>query len=308
VTGTSVVTVLHNSADDLAACLDAVPAEMELVVVDNGSSDGGAEIARAARPDAKVILSAENRGFGAGCNRGAREGAGEVMIFLNPDTRALPGALERLAAAAAAEPDSIFGPALQDARGRPRVNARRRSHVWHEVAELLPAARRWRPAGLSRDRPAGHRVYSDGGSVDYLQGACLAVARRTLEAVGGFDETFFIYSEEEDLCERIARRGGRCVYDPLACVRHIGETSSSKTGDFATFHLYRSRVMLYRKRGERSGRASAALLALAVRLTALWDAVPLGRAARGAAWRRAALAGLRSGLRADVRPPEPWCA
>lgn len=296
---TSVVLVLHNSADGLDACLRSLPANVEVVVVDNASTDGGLAVVVAARPDARIVLTGTNRGFGAGCNRGAREATGDVVIFLNPDTLVHSSALETLAAAVRAQPASIFGPALLDDDGALRVNVRRRSHPWHEVSELLPAARRWVPAALSRDVPADAAVYRQGGAVDYLQGACLAISRATFLAVGGFDEAFFLYGEEEDLCDRVRAAGGACLYLPCAEVAHQGETSSAKTGTFATFQLYRSRVLLYRKRAQARGLAASVVIAASVRATAA--VAVLGRGAgHDEGWRRAALAGLRDGRTASL--------
>src|SRR5215208_2023709 len=107
---TSVVVVLHNSADGLEPCLESLPREVELVVVDNASTDAGPEIARRSRPDATVLALGENVGFGAGCNVGARAASRDVLVFLNPDTVVVEGALEKLGVAVLGDPACVVGP------------------------------------------------------------------------------------------------------------------------------------------------------------------------------------------------------
>jgi N-acetylglucosaminyl-diphospho-decaprenol L-rhamnosyltransferase len=270
----SVVTVIHNSADVLADMIGAVPAQLELVVVDNASKDGGANIARGLRGDVKVVEMGGNRGFGAGCNAGARNARGEVLVFLNPDCRPAPGSLELLVAHALADPQSIFGPAMLHADGTLRHNLRRRSEPIHEVLERLPSAARWIPVRLRRDLPPDDPRYREGGNVDYLQGACLALTRACFVAAGGFDEDFFLYSEEESLCDAVCANGGRCIYLPEARVDHAGSTTTEKVPTFAIRHAFRSRAVFYRKRyGEVKGQLSIASIAASVCLS--WLLTPL---------------------------------
>ncbi|MGO9954521.1 MAG: glycosyltransferase family 2 protein, partial [Solirubrobacteraceae bacterium] len=159
---------------------------------------------------------------------------------------------------------AIFGPALLHEDGSVRQNLRRRSVPWHEILELLPASRRWVPRGLRRDLAASDPRYRDGGEVDYLQGACLAIDRERFLAIGGFDEDFFLYSEEEALCEAVIGAGGRCVYMPAVEVAHVGATSTVAVRRFALRHSYRSKAILYRKRyGELQGQLFVLAIALA---------------------------------------------
>jgi GT2 family glycosyltransferase len=267
--------VIHNSADVLPDMIWAVPAQIELVIADNASVDGGADLAQRLRRDVTVVAMGANRGFGAGCNAAARHAHGEVLIFLNPDCRPAPGSLELLVARALADPRSIFGPAMLHADGTLRHNLRRRSKPIHEVLEELPSSARWTPVRLRRDLPRDDPRYREGGEVDYLQGACLAVTRACFDAAGGFDEDFFLYSEEESLCEAVRATGGRCVYLPEARVRHAGATSTEKVSTFAIHHAFRSRALFYRKRyGEVAGQLAIAAIGASVLLG--WLATPLG--------------------------------
>jgi GT2 family glycosyltransferase len=299
VTPVSVVIVLHDSADSIADCLASIPSRAELVVVDNASTDGGASLVKQLRPEARVVELEENRGFGAGCNAGARVAEGGVVVFLNPDATLEPGALERLEATVRRRPLDIVGPAIFGVGGELRAVCRRRSLPLYEIAELLPLAHRWLPSRLRRDLPREAPVYRSGGEVAYLQGACLGMRRSRFLDVGGFDERFFLYSEEEDLCDRMRAAGSRCIYEPRAAVRHRWGTSTAKTGLSATFHLYRSRVLLYRKRYGSTGGTTAGV-AIAVALlthSLLW---PIARALGSAdprepRWSLAALRGVLGG-------------
>lgn len=297
----SVITVMHNSGDVVGEMIAALPPALELVVVDNASADDGPALVRRMRPGATLVTLTENFGFGRGCNEGARRSSGEVLVFLNPDCRPEPGAIERLVAEARTDPQSIFGPAMLHLDGTLRHNLRRRSRPVHEILENLPSSARWVPARWRRDLPGNAPIYGDGGDVDYLQGACLVVARESFCRAGGFDEDYFLYSEEETLCAAIRSNGGRCVYVAEAQVRHAGGTSTAKQGGFAAYHAFRSRAIFYRKRdGEFTGQLSVAAIATSV--TFSWMLAPLAlllktRAAQLPRIQRYALQGLYAGAR-----------
>jgi N-acetylglucosaminyl-diphospho-decaprenol L-rhamnosyltransferase len=299
----SVVTVTHNSGPDTLKMVASLPAGVELVLIDNSSYDGVPERVRALRPDAVICKLDTNNGFGFGCNVGARRAGREVVVFLNPDCRPQPGALETIAEMAGREVGSIFGPALLNDDGLPLHNLRRRSVPGHEVMELLPSAKRWTPQRLRRDLPADDPRYLVGGAVDYLQGACLAVDRETFLKVGGFDADFFLYSEEETLCEAIVTAGGRCVYVPQAVVKHIGGRSTEQVSSFAFRHLYRSRAIFYRKRyGRMLATAAIASIGMAAVLQLLLH--PLKIVRRTGNWRtlpaKDALLGLAAGIAVPI--------
>jgi N-acetylglucosaminyl-diphospho-decaprenol L-rhamnosyltransferase len=259
----TVVTVLYNSADVIEECLRALPADVEVVVVDNCSVDGGAARAARARPDAKIVRSSRNLGFGGGCNLGWREGTRPYVAFINPDARVGPGALETLVERLRPEPHAIVGPVMRDERGGLRRCKRRASLRW-DVIGLLPSSERWAPQRWGDRLDDGDLLHTQGGVVDQLEGACFVVSRADLDAIGGFDEDLFLYDEEESLAVRLRALGGRAIYEPAAAVEHSGQHSTSRIGAVATRHMYRSRVLLYRKRdGTVRGLLAATLLASA---------------------------------------------
>ena len=261
------IIVLHNSGDVVAECVRSVPPEVEIVLVDNASGDDGVVRAQAVRPDVAVLSSPVNRGFGGGCNLGRRATQRKVLAFVNPDVRLAADTLPILLARLAAEPHGTVGPALLE----PGIGVRRCKHrpsVWLDVLGLLPSASRWAPAGWDGKLAASDPVHGRGGAVPALEGACFLVRRSDLESIGGFDEDFFLYSEEEDFARRLRAIGGAPVYEPQARAEHIGATSTAKVASFATRHRFRSRIVFYRKRdGSLRGRLAALTMALAALLS-----------------------------------------
>lgn len=302
----SVVVVLHNSRETLADCLASIPGRAEAIVVDNASSDDGAALAQELLPGAVVVRSQQNLGFGGGCNLGLREATGDVVLFLNPDAILTAEAVDRLVEALDAEGVGMAGPAIVTPAGAVEHSCRRWTTAWHPLIEHLPFAHRWSPASLRRDLPADCEIYRLGGRVAYVQGACMALRTETLRAIGGFDEDFFLYGEEESIALRLRPLQRFCVYVPEAQALHVGGTSTQHIGTGQSFHLWRSNVLLLRKRGS----AARAKLDLLVTAAALAFALP-GAAARTllrrssglqfGSW-RAAVAGAFSGARDPVSP------
>jgi N-acetylglucosaminyl-diphospho-decaprenol L-rhamnosyltransferase len=250
----SIISVTHNSADVIGELAGSVPVDAELVIVDNASQDQPGRAARAAGRPVTVVELPTNGGFGRGCNVGAGVAQGDVLIFTNPDCRLGPGAVAAFVTAVSDQPHNIYGPAFCNEAGGEWHNLRRRSTLAQELAEHLPAAKRWLPARLRRDLAPGHPAYRQRGDVDYLQGACLAIDRSLFLGVGGFDEDYFLYSEEETLCDAVRVAGGRCIYLADVRVTHVGATSTDAVSEFALRHLYRSKAIFYRKRhGEAVG-------------------------------------------------------
>jgi N-acetylglucosaminyl-diphospho-decaprenol L-rhamnosyltransferase len=240
-----------------------MPADAEVIVVDNAAEPHIAELCETF--GAQYVESPVNVGFGAACNLGAKQATRTFLMFLNPDCRLEEGAAQTLLSHAESAPDCILGPSFTDGSGLPRFQVRRFSNVLRDASDLLPGMRRWVPSSARRDLPPNDPVYQYGGEVEYLQGACLLVSRQLFCDVGGFDPDFFLYFEEESLCTRVVRHGGRALYEPQATVSHIGNTSTRKVKAISTQHYFRSLAVLYRKR--HSGAAYPRLLLLALALT-----------------------------------------
>ena len=244
-TKTSFVIVLHNSEDTIVECLRSLPADAEIILVDNESTDRGISLALEARSDISVLRSV-NRGFGAGCNSGAQASTGDVLIFLNPDAMVRPGATEILSGRVREQPFSIIGPAILDPSGNVLHVVRHRTRLRFALLRSLNFARR-----IVGDRgvvvPSDSPIYVHGGPVDFLQGACLALSAELFGRLQGFDEQFFLYYEEEDLCARASLLGAPSLYEPSAEVVHVWGTSISKIPGLSAFHLGRSQAIFIKK-------------------------------------------------------------
>jgi GT2 family glycosyltransferase len=198
----TVIVVAHQAGDALTRCLDSLAGE-DVIVVDNGG--GGPEIDAAAQR-ARVI-SSENEGFGAGCNRGARQADADVLVFLNPDTVARPGAVAALARA------------LED----PTVGVvQARLRLLDEPELLNSSGNVVHVSGLAW--PGGYRDAADDlaapREIAYASGAACALRADVFRELGGFTEELFLYQEDLELCWRARLSGLRVVVTPDADVLH----------------------------------------------------------------------------------------
>lgn len=301
------VVVLYESAEVIERCVEALPEAVQVALVDNASTDDGLERARALRPDAITVRSERNLGFGVGCNLGWRAATQPIVAFINPDVRVRADTLPRLLERLNEEEHAMIGPALLTVSGVPRLCKAQPSPL-RDVLGLLPAAARWAPVGWDGKLDQADLVHARGGPAPSVEGACFVIRRSDLEAIGGFDEDFFLYREEESLALRLSRLGGGAVYEPRALVEHLGGDSTSKDSCFATRHFHRSRVIFYRKRnGDSRGMLIAVAMAGALIVAAAGAAVNaiLGRGRETTleeCWYalRGILAGMTARLQSDI--------
>ncbi len=239
------VVVLHESRSELAALLDSLERAgeaPELVVVDTGRDDGGAELA--GRRGATVLERRDNPGFGAATNAGLARVTAGVAILLNPDCEVRDDALSRLAAIAAAHPRALHAPRLLNTDGSVQRSAHPRPGT---LGALIPAALPVLPRGL-RERAEPYRA-STARTVGWAVGACLAAATGTLRALGPFDETIHLFAEDMDLGLRARQQGIPTVLHPQFAVTHHGGHSVLRGGEpFAELAATR-RAVIQRRLG-----------------------------------------------------------
>lgn len=281
-----VVVVTYNSAAVVTDLLDSLPAAFggaprRVVVVDNDSTDDTREIV-AARDDC-LLVHAPNHGYGAGANTGVRALAGTgPILLLNPDVRLHPGAVEALHEALGPPGTGIAVPRLLDPDGSTARSLRREPTVARSLGfgdSRVPVLSEIVNEPAAYERP--HRV-------DWATGAVALIDRRCYDAVGGFDELFFMYSEETDFSLRAADAGFATTYTPEARAEHVGGASGRNPDLYALQVL--NRIRLYRRRHRLL--SSAVLLALVLAREAVF-------AARGDADSRRAVAAL---LRPSATP------
>jgi len=237
--GVTAVVVTHNSARHLAALGRALAAgslaPARMLAVDNLSVDETIEQARTAGFD--VIETGANEGFGAGCNVGLGAASTEFVLFCNPDVRPSTSALARLASALTGNPSAAIAGAVSG----DQVRGRRFSRISTNVAGFLPAQLPGAIRRFKRGRPADKT--GEDLVVDYVVGAFILCRVEALRAVGGFDERFFLYCEEEDLARRLRERGWQTLLIPSARVTHEQRGSSdgfdgAAMAPFFTHSLY----------------------------------------------------------------------
>ncbi len=250
-TAIAVVLVTYESAEDLPACIAslpqaAAPHELEILVVDNASSDDSTGVARSL--GAKVIESQRNLGYSSAANRGAAETAAPWLLIANPDTILTPGSLARLIATAEADPRIAgIGPRLRNLDGSDYPTGRQfPSLLTGGLHALLgtvwpgnPATRRYHLTDLDRTRPV---------RVDWVSGACVLLRRSAFDEVGGFDGSYFMYFEDMDLCLRLARAGWKVVLEPRAIVEHVVGGSTRNAPYRKVLNHHRSTLRFYRRR------------------------------------------------------------
>lgn len=236
----------------LRQCLESIPAGVrgltyEVIVVDNASTDGSAALAHEF-PYVRWVQNRENVGFTRANNQALALSRGRYICFLNPDTVVHPDALTTLVRYMDAHPDvGITGPQLRYPDGSLQPSRYRFPSPLTALMESTPLAWVWPTNPWNRryhceDCPPD-RVHD----VDWLNGACLVVRREVIEQVGAFDEQFFMYSEELDLCRRAKDAGWRVVYVPQAQVLHYEGKSSEQVVTARHVHFNRSKVLYFRK-------------------------------------------------------------
>ncbi|WP_315097676.1 glycosyltransferase family 2 protein [uncultured Cellulomonas sp.] len=223
-----VVCVVFHPGEELATfartLASASASPVELVIVDNGS-DPGVSQAVADRYGARLVASGENLGYGGGANLGAAGARAPWILVANSDIEFPPGSLDALVAAGEAAPTAgSVGPALLNTDGSVYPSARELPSLTQGAGHALfvrlwpgnPWTRRYqaRQSSAGGQRPAG-----------WLSGACLLVRREAFEALGGFDDGYFMFFEDVDLGERLGRAGWVNLYVPQVQVTHVGGTS-----------------------------------------------------------------------------------
>jgi GT2 family glycosyltransferase len=247
----SVVIVTYDSAAWIARAIGALRkttrCPVEVIVVDNDSHDGSVAAAKAAGADRLVEL-AGNVGFGRACNRGATESSGELLLFLNPDTGVLPGAIDRGVAFLRDHPGVgiVGGRAFHEDGTSNRFCCFRRPSLLSAafIASGLASVFR-RSSTFNCEEMAGWDR-SDDRIVDFVSGSFLLIPRPLFQALGGFDEQFFMYSEDADLCRRVSELGLATVHVASVELVHEGGESDNVRSE-KIVKVWQARAQYYAK-------------------------------------------------------------
>jgi len=257
----SILVVSFSTRDLLGRCLESIqrfppPAPFETIVIDNASTDGSADLVASRFPGIRLIRNDRNLGYGAAHNRGLQAAGGEVVLFLNSDTELLPGSLAPLLKHLDEYPQvGVVGPAEQLVDGSLYPTICPPPDLLFMVLAHTGLRRRFNTSSwINPYREIWERAIQTGRPVPvgWLSGASLMVRRRVLEQVGPFDEGYFFYMEETDLCERARRAGWGVEFVPEGRLMHHGGGSSDKAkGGLLTLSGTVSELRYFRK--HRSG-------------------------------------------------------
>jgi GT2 family glycosyltransferase len=285
----SVVVVTYDALPWVERCLESVR-RFETIVVDHGSTDGTLELVRERFPEVRIVEQ-PNLGFGAGNNAGMRVARGRYWLLLNSDAWVVDGGVESLADFADAHPEAaVVGPRLVNPDGTLQRSVRGEPTLWRLATEYLfirklaPRSPRLNPlyvGGFDHDRVR---------EADWLSAAALLVRREAADAVGLFDESFFMFGEEVDWLTRFRRAGWSVLFTPEAEVVHVG--GASHGGRLFVENLRGHLRFFDKHRGRREAERVRSLLLWSLRLRTL-----VFRGARGEPYRE----GVRFLSSGDVR-------
>lgn len=256
----AVVIINYNTCQELQACIGSIKPEdaSEVVVVDNNSSDGSVEMVRSKYPWVTLLANKANVGYGAAANQAIANSTARYVVLLNSDTRLQPGSLKALSHYLDQHPRAaIVGPRLEGSDGTLQAscypfptpldtfleNSTCAVFFGRLIRRYVPGIRGlyWRT--WSHDSP---RI------VPWLKGAALAIRREAFNAVGGFDESFFLYFEDADLCCRMKNAGWQVHFAPVTTVVHVGGASTEQVRADMTAQLLHSTDLFYQRHSSRS--------------------------------------------------------
>jgi GT2 family glycosyltransferase len=247
--GITCIIVSYKSLDSLKTCVEYIMRQdgvvFEIVVVDNDSRDGTDDYLN--KLNIKSVLLDENRGFGAAVNLAAQKAEYKYLFILNPDTIIPRNSLSKLFLFAESKSDfGLIAPGLQYPDGRPQLSARslprRRDFLLGRGSPLYRL-------GITGEKEAGYIIPDDSKPVKIPAVSATAIMAKTefFNEVGGFDERFFMYLEDIDLCRRIRDRGMPIILLPEVKIKHSWRESSSKRPFFTSFHHHLSILKYFLK-------------------------------------------------------------
>jgi N-acetylglucosaminyl-diphospho-decaprenol L-rhamnosyltransferase len=274
----TVVVVTWNALPWLERCLESVSGQ-DVIVVDHGSTDGTIQLVRDRFPEVHVVEQG-NKGMGGGNNAGMRIARGRYFFLLNSDAWVVGDALERLVHFADDHPEAaVVGPKLLNTDGTLQRSVRGEPTLWRLATEYLFIRKLAPHTQLLNPLYAGGFAHDRVREVEWLYGPALLVRREAVDAVGAFDEAFFMFSEEVDLLTRFRRAGWKVLFFPEAEVVHVG--GATHGGRLYAENLRGHLRWFDKHKGPRQAEQARRLLLLSLRLRALiWRHGPRGAEAR----------------------------
>ncbi|GBC93005.1 N-acetylglucosaminyl-diphospho-decaprenol L-rhamnosyltransferase [bacterium HR15] len=242
-----------NAREHLRAALRSIYAHaprfpFEVLVLDNASQDGSVQMVEKEFPQVRLLVSERNLGFAKGHNELARHAQGRYLLILNPDTLMLEDALDNLIRFAEAHPEAgIIGPKLLNPDGSLQYSCRRFPNPIAAIFRNTPLGRLFPHNRYTRDYLMLDWDHRSVREVDWVSGAAMLVSRAVYEQLGGFDEQFFIYVEDVDLCYRAWQAGWKVLYYPEAVILHAIGRSTDLVANKMIITFHQSMYKFYKK-------------------------------------------------------------
>ncbi|SRR5579883_108171 len=244
----SIILVNYNGASVVLNCLRSLEQFIhsfpyEVIVVDNNSTDGSPDLIAKDFPTVRLIRQSENRGFGSGNNIGVQAAKGDFLLFLNTDIELVSDPLPHLITLIKDHPNAgIVGPKLLNADGSLQLSTAAAISIsgeYHTLKQLKQYSAN--PNSLSGQQ--FNRIQA----VDIVVGAAFLIRKDLFQTLHGFDETFFMYFEESDLCQRARDLGWAILYTPEVAMIHLGGYSVGKVSQRMKLEYRRSQLYYYQK-------------------------------------------------------------
>jgi len=255
-TDLSIIIVTWNTRELALACVQSIITHTrgityEVIIVDNASSDGGADALAHEFPSAHLIRNTANRGFAAAVNQGIARARGNAILLLNPDTALVDNAFLRMVECMRSRPDvGIIGPSIQYPDGRIQPSCRSFPTASSQALILLKLHNLFPRLAPLRSYFLPDFDYTRTQTVDQVMGACFLISRAAVKKIGAFDESFFIWFEEVDFCKRAQDAGLHTLYFADAHLVHHKGTSFAQVNRITKQrYLNRSLVRYFRKHG-----------------------------------------------------------
>jgi GT2 family glycosyltransferase len=229
----SLVIVNYNTEEDLRRCLTTLKERLsstETIVVDNGSTDGSREMVMEEFPWVGLVDNPGNPGYASACNKGLAETSRPYVLILNSDVEFLENGLEEVLDYLDAHPDvGALGPMVLNSDGSAQMSCRRFPSMRESIVHGF-LGDFWPDNPLTRSYQMKDMKREEICEADWVSGAAMFLRRSAVEKVGGFDESYFMYVEDVDLCWRLKRAGFKVAYHPsFKLIHHIGRTSSQQS-------------------------------------------------------------------------------
>jgi len=245
----SIILVNYNGAAVVLNCLRSLQqfnhsVTTEIIVVDNASADGSPDQIAREFPQINLIRLSQNVGFGTGNNIGARQARGEFLLLLNTDTLLIEDVLPELLRLMQAHPEAgMIGPRLLNADRTLQLSIAQAIGIKGEFQTL----RQLQKARHSRHQEAVFAQYQSLQAVDIVVGAAFLIRKTLFQQLGGFDQNFFMYFEESDLCQRTRDTGWQVLYTPTVSLIHLGGYSVGQRSQQMALEYRRSQLYYYQK-------------------------------------------------------------